>query len=160
MKKVLKNWKRIGISHKICQNFEILPQIVKNRLYQQSFLNWDSFLNRAFLNWDSTVIKKWVWGVVLGCALQAIFTNQSFAVILNLDTIFMTLTPIFLKKLQLVLRPLFKMPLGAHSTQLSDQMDCSCAFHFDQYFIKKNQRNLLIHSTYASILEKLNAISH
>ena len=29
--------------------------VLKNRLYQQSFLNRDSFLNRAFLNRDSTV---------------------------------------------------------------------------------------------------------
>ena len=29
--------------------------VLENRLYQQSFLNRDSFLNRAFLNQDSTV---------------------------------------------------------------------------------------------------------
>ena len=31
--------------------------VLKNRLYQQSFLNRDSFLNRAFLNRDSTVLS-------------------------------------------------------------------------------------------------------
>ena len=31
--------------------------ILKNGLYQQSFLYRDSFLNRAFLNRDSTVPK-------------------------------------------------------------------------------------------------------
>ena len=88
------------------------------------------------------IIKNLSLGYNSGSCSAGYFliSNQSFAVILNLDTIFMTLPPIFLKKLQLVLRPLFKMPLGAHSTQLSEQMDCSCAFHFDQYFMKNSEK--------------------
>ena len=35
--------------------------VLKNRLHQESFLNQDSFLNRAFLNQECTVLKEYFY---------------------------------------------------------------------------------------------------
>ena len=46
--------------------------VLKNRLYQQSFLNQDSFLNQAFLNRDSTVMRALQLFVITRFAFQVI----------------------------------------------------------------------------------------
>ena len=57
--------------------------VLKNRLYQPSFLNRDSFLNQAFLNQDSTVqsqttITFYVWFKFLWNRRQFILSCSSY----------------------------------------------------------------------------------
>ena len=51
--------------------------VLKNRLHLQSFLNQDSFLNRAFLNRDSTVLHECGTCYVKSCLLCFLRTKST-----------------------------------------------------------------------------------